>query len=359
MKLKELIENPINLQRPEGVSNKQWVRALQLYEAAKNVGDKFPELTVAQAALETGWFKKESGKNNFFGQKASKSQEGSSVATHEVINGERIAVQDRFRDYDSIENALLDRKDKWMSKYANASTPQEAISKIWRYDNKKKQGVGYATDPEYGKKVNTILSMMGVSSDKPEPYTYDKTDKEFEKWYSQNTLEGRNNVPYSNDLSYDYYSFYKNGDYKNKNFNIEQHFPDTYKRPTHPTFSNESIYSTRKNPGGSWIGEKYIKPAPQEEYMNQKVKDKIPPLATPPINPNYAVLPEAEKQEARKEQAISEEQIRTLLEQERQATEKRFLTAFQQQNAQEQPEYTPQPEQQDLSHLYNYINLED
>lgn len=92
---------------------------------------------------------------------------------------------------------------------------------------------------------------------------------------------------------------------------------------------------------------------------NTAVKSRIPNLATPPINPNYAPLPEVEekKQELAEEAAITEDQVRNLLAQERQATEQRFLQAFQNQNAAEQPEYTPQPAQQDLSHLYNYIDV--
>jgi hypothetical protein len=30
------------------------------------------------------------------------------------------------------------------------------------------------------------------------------------------------------------------------------HFPDTYKKPNHPTFSHESQYATPENPGGHW-----------------------------------------------------------------------------------------------------------
>ncbi len=138
MKIKELIDNPVKLNRPDGVSDAQWVKALELYQAAVNIGDKFPELTVAQAALESGWFKKESGRNNFFGQKASSSQRGSFISTHEILDGKSKAIRDKFRDYESLENSLQDRKKKWMSKYSDATTPQEAISKIWRYDENKK-----------------------------------------------------------------------------------------------------------------------------------------------------------------------------------------------------------------------------
>ena len=31
------------------------------------------------------------------------------------------------------------------------------------------------------------------------------------------------------------------------------HFPDTYKLPTHPTFSTESKYSNQATPGGTWV----------------------------------------------------------------------------------------------------------
>jgi hypothetical protein len=33
-------------------------------------------------------------------------------------------------------------------------------------------------------------------------------------------------------------------------FGPNKHFPDTYKTPLHPTFSNESIYSNDFTPGG-------------------------------------------------------------------------------------------------------------
>lgn len=101
-------------------------------------------------------------------------------------------------------------------------------------------------------------------------------DTDFNNWYKKNTLEGQSNIPYNEKLSYDYYSFYKNGEYKDPSFNIEQHFPDTYKRPNHPTFSNESIYSTPEYPGGQWEGEKYNKNGKFIRYQNG---GRLKPLA--------------------------------------------------------------------------------
>jgi len=90
------------------------------------------------------------------------------------------------------------------------------------------------------------------------------TNTNFQQWYSQNTVEGQNNVPYSDNLDYDYLSYYMNG----ANIGAKSgHFPDTFKRTNHQTFSNESIYSTPDNPGGSWVGEVFT---PNNQY---KFKD--------------------------------------------------------------------------------------
>jgi len=90
-----------------------------------------------------------------------------------------------------------------------------------------------------------------------------KADSNFTQWYNQNTIEGKNNIPFSDSLDYDYYSFYRNGDYKNYKGG---HFPDTYKRTNHETFSNESIYSVPENTGGHWKGEEFI-PANKSPYI--------------------------------------------------------------------------------------------
>jgi len=33
----------------------------------------------------------------------------------------------------------------------------------------------------------------------------------------------------------------------------EDHYPDTYKLPTHVTFSDQSVHSNEKTPGGHWM----------------------------------------------------------------------------------------------------------
>jgi hypothetical protein len=153
-----------NITRPGNVSDQQWVKAQQLYNTAKNRGDRYPELTVAQAALETGWFKSPAGKYNYFGQKASSSQQGSLKSTTEVSGGSSYRTKAKFRDYNTLDEAVDDRIKKWGSKYKNANTVDEAISSIWRYNPKTRSGEGYATDDQYGQKLKSILGSMGVST---------------------------------------------------------------------------------------------------------------------------------------------------------------------------------------------------
>jgi len=113
-------------------------------------------------------------------------------------------------------------------------------------------------------------------------------DKQFLNWYSKNTIEGQNKVPYNSFQkmnNYDYYSFYKNGDYKNKNFNPELHFPDTYKLPNHPTFSDESIYDGNKK-AGTWLGDNFI-PKKNKYQDGGRVAKNIKKSQPNPNFPNW------------------------------------------------------------------------
>lgn len=162
--------------RPKNVNDEQWGKAVQLYNVAKNRGDRYPELTVAQAALETGWFKSPAGQYNYFGQKATASQKGSSKSTREASGNSYYRTSARFRDYDTLEEAVDDRVKKWGSKYKNANNIDEAIGSIWRYNPKTGSGEGYATDMNYGSKLKTILGSMGISSSKSNPENYNEPE---------------------------------------------------------------------------------------------------------------------------------------------------------------------------------------
>ena len=98
------------------------------------------------------------------------------------------------------------------------------------------------------------------------PYKTNLTPQEeqqFLKWYKMvammNQLDSDPDHPYHH---YDYRGFWKNSSEQDRLtmslYNFNKHFPDTYKTPMHPTFSDESIYSNAFTPGGHWDGETFV-----------------------------------------------------------------------------------------------------
>jgi len=124
------------------------------------------ELILAQAALETGWGKREiptaSGGNshNLFGIKAGSAWQGDTTAitTTEYVDGRPIQMVDRFRVYDSYADAFADYAkligdNPRYRGVVEASSPGQAAMAL-------QQG-GYATDPRYAEKLNAIIAQLG------------------------------------------------------------------------------------------------------------------------------------------------------------------------------------------------------
>lgn len=119
-------------------------------------------LILAQAALESGWGKREIRADdgtqsfNLFGIKADKSWKGATVEimTTEYVDGEPQKVRARFRAYASYDEAFTDyaRFITRNPRYANVlatDDPHEAAHGLQR--------AGYATDPKYGEKLVRIM----------------------------------------------------------------------------------------------------------------------------------------------------------------------------------------------------------
>ncbi|AGU51424.1 peptidoglycan hydrolase FlgJ [Variovorax paradoxus B4] len=119
-------------------------------------------LILAQAALESGWGKREIRADdgtqsfNLFGIKADRSWKGPVVetTTTEYVDGEPQRVRAKFRAYGSYDEAFTDyaRFITRNPRYANvlaADTPAEAAHGL--------QKAGYATDPQYGQKLVRIM----------------------------------------------------------------------------------------------------------------------------------------------------------------------------------------------------------
>ena len=123
------------------------------------------QLIMAQAALESGWGKREiraeDGKTSFnlFGIKADKGWKGPVVETMttEYVDGVAQKTQARFRAYGSYEESFADYARFLTSnpRYANVlATPDPAQAAHGL------QRAGYATDPNYGGKLVRIMEQM-------------------------------------------------------------------------------------------------------------------------------------------------------------------------------------------------------
>lgn len=147
--------------KPVQTKNERHNKMRAVIEAARKAGDPHPEIVGAQWALESDWGRKESGKFNFFGIKARKGEPGTIVATHEVLKGKRVAMPDKFKDYNSLEDGITGRVNFMLENpryrkagYFDAQTPYEAANALLR-------GV-YATDPHYPAGLMKILAGVGI-----------------------------------------------------------------------------------------------------------------------------------------------------------------------------------------------------
>ncbi|MGB4359631.1 MAG: flagellar assembly peptidoglycan hydrolase FlgJ [Rhodoferax sp.] len=123
------------------------------------------QLIMAQAALESGWGRREihaaDGRNSFnlFGIKADKSWKGpvAETSTTEYVNGTAQKTRAAFRAYGSYEEAFADYARFLLGnpRYANVLATDNPVAAAHDL-----QRAGYATDPAYGGKLVRIMQQM-------------------------------------------------------------------------------------------------------------------------------------------------------------------------------------------------------
>lgn len=140
------------------------------------------EAIVAVAALETGWgsavLRHPDGRsaNNLFGIKAGDNWNGARVtaSTREYVNGTAVTRHEPFRAYDSISDSVddfarfLQDNPRYREAVAAGNDAQTFVESLARG--------GYATDPVYARKLQSILGgdtlrsalhALKISSDRP------------------------------------------------------------------------------------------------------------------------------------------------------------------------------------------------
>jgi len=116
-------------------------------------------LAAMQWALESGWGRYSSGKNNFFGIKGP----GTTVQTQEDYGNGLVTTSASFRDYNSPQESVRDYvellQDPRYAAVLTAQTPAEALRAV--------KAAGYATDSNYVTKGLQIFKAMGINPNVP------------------------------------------------------------------------------------------------------------------------------------------------------------------------------------------------
>ncbi len=135
--------------KPKSAFDNSWKGVMAV---AKAKGVKFPEVVAAQWALESGYGKHTSGKNNFFGIKGSP---GTTTETKEFLNGKWVTIKDTFKDYNTPEECIQHLISLWYDDYkgyegVNRATSAEECCRLLQQE-------GYATDPSYPQKLINLI----------------------------------------------------------------------------------------------------------------------------------------------------------------------------------------------------------
>ena len=131
-----------------------------IYALAKEVGIKFPEVLAAQFGAESDHGLHVTGKNNYFGIKATQAEidagQSTLAPTFEEIDGKKVRVMAHFKNFNSIRESIEHYKKFWNDDFqdrkglVNVNTAEEAIIRL--KENK------YATDSDYVKLVTDVLN---------------------------------------------------------------------------------------------------------------------------------------------------------------------------------------------------------
>ena len=144
-----------------------------IYNLAKNAGDKFPEVTAAQWAIESDFGKTMTGRWNAFGQ-TTKSKNATNLETpRDPSKGSK-----NFANYKSLEDSVTDHIRRWAPKYKDAKNPEEALMMLQNYGGKGRYAEGYPTaefpEGDWKAYVTNTNKIIKQQQDKVKPVTEKK-----------------------------------------------------------------------------------------------------------------------------------------------------------------------------------------
>jgi hypothetical protein len=143
-------------------------------------------ITIAQAALESAWGQSAPG-NNLFGIKGS----GTTQTTEEFINGEWVTINAGFRSYQNWLGSITDHSKFLLEnpRYRNAGFFDKCSVRDYTGAAIALQAAGYATDPQYSKKLMEIIEINNLNQYDQEAYYMKELIQKLQNQISE--LEGQ------------------------------------------------------------------------------------------------------------------------------------------------------------------------
>ncbi|MFC0378165.1 glycoside hydrolase family 73 protein [Levilactobacillus acidifarinae] len=122
-------------------------------------GQVLPSIVIAQAILESSWGTSQLflQANNPFGVKGAYQGSSKEFWTAEYVNNKRIKVKAAFRDYPNLTDAILDHDALLKQNYFKGTvTDYQTAAKLLQTN-------GYATDPDYAKKLTNVIATYNLN----------------------------------------------------------------------------------------------------------------------------------------------------------------------------------------------------
>ena len=168
--------------------------------------------------------------------------------------------------YNVGESSYRNKHKKLQQALADSDWENVILNMDAGYNDKKNPGL--RTRRDYERELFRSGMVASLTGDE---------EKAFRAWYDRySRSQNLDPNPDAKEHYYDYRTYWKNRTEQQKNdeWKLGNHLPDTYKMPGYPTFSTESIYSTRKTPGGTWkkVG---LGPVYDEQFVDSKYTKRL------------------------------------------------------------------------------------
>ncbi len=129
-------------------------------QAMQNRYHVLASITIAQAILESDWGSSQlaSQYHNLFGIKGT-GPGSKEMSTKEYVNGKWIVIKGRFKVYDSWDASIKDHTQLMLNGTDTNKQNYSQVTKATDYKSAARalQQSGYATDPDYAKKLISVI----------------------------------------------------------------------------------------------------------------------------------------------------------------------------------------------------------